>query len=135
MRSAQPGYALVFEFWSFFTLNQFTRICQFTPISILLFTPILSAVSPAISRSVFLFEILRVLTIFFEIVQDFRYFSFSFLSSSFKNHICILWNPNICFINNNNNNNNNNDGDDNNNNNNNNNNNRHREITAFLQHI
>ena len=39
---------------------------------------------------------------FFEILQDFRYFSFLFLSSRVKNHICILWNPNICFNNNNN---------------------------------
>ena len=26
---AQPGYAIVFEFWSFFTLNQFTPILYF----------------------------------------------------------------------------------------------------------
>ena len=65
----------------------------------------MSAVSPAISRSVSLFEILRVFlrfSRFFEILRDFRYFSFLFSSSKVKNHICILWNPNICFNNNNN---------------------------------
>ena len=51
---------------------------------------------------------------FFEVLGDFRYVSCLFLSYSVKNHICILWNPNICFNNIKNNNN------DNNNNNNNN---------------
>ena len=71
----------------------------------------LSAVSPAISRCVFLFDILRVFSKFsrfFEILQDFTYSSFLLLSSRVKNHICILWNPSICFNNNNNNNKNNN---------------------------
>ena len=65
----------------------------------------LSAVSPVISRCVFLFEILRIFwefSRFFEILRDFRYFSFLFLSSRVRNYICILWNPNIYFNNNNN---------------------------------
>ena len=60
--------------------------------NLLLFV-ILLAVSPAISRSVFLFEILRVFLRFS------RFYKILFLSSKVKNHICILWNPNICFNN------------------------------------
>ena len=78
---------LFFEFWSFFTFNQFTPIC--------LSVSILTCHQP-ISFS------FRDFTSFFEIVRDFRHFSFLFLSSWVKNHICILWNPNICFNNNNN---------------------------------
>ena len=54
-------------------------------------------VLPAISRSLFLLEILRVFSRFS------RFFIF-ILSSSVKNRICILWNSNIFFNNNNNNN-------------------------------
>ena len=60
----------------------------------------LSAISPAMSRCVFLFEILRVFFINRNI-YIFRYFSFSFLRSTVKNHIYILQNPNICFNSNN----------------------------------
>ena len=91
---AQPGFALAFEFWSFFHTQSMYYYFAF-----------LSAVSPVISRCVFLFEILRIFwefSRFFEILRDFRYFSFLFLSSRVRNYICILWNPNICFNNNNN---------------------------------
>ena len=82
-------------------LNQvmplFKIFVLFHSTNLLLFV-FLSAVSPANSRFAF----------FFEIFREFRYVSFLFLSSRLKNHICVLWNPNISFNNNNNINNNNN---------------------------
>ena len=92
---AQPSYALVSEFWSFLTLNQFTHILYFFWQSHL---PSADAFFFSRFYEFFFSRFSR----FFEILQDFRYFSFLFLSSRVKNHICILWNPNICFNNNNN---------------------------------
>ena len=67
-------------FWNFgpFSLNQFTSIC-------------LSVGSLTCHQPI---------RFFFEILGDFRYVSFLFLSYRVKKHICILWNPNICFKNN-----------------------------------
>ena len=87
---------LFLSYGLFFTLNQFTP-------NLSLFC--LAAVSPAISQCVFLFEILRVFFINSNIyIYIYTYFSFLFLNFRVKNHICFLWNPNICFNNNNNNN-------------------------------
>ena len=97
-----------------FTLSQFTPIlscCQHSHLP--------SANAFFFSR---FFEFFSRFLRFFEILQDFRYFSFLFLSCRVKNHICILWNPNICFHNNNN------------NSNNNNNNNNNKAIGLFLRH-
>ena len=68
---AQPGYALVFEFWSFFTLNQFTVIC-------------LSVGSLTCHQPIrFSF---RDFTSFFEILRDLRYFIIPLAVISFKHN-------------------------------------------------